>query len=85
MGLANDKIISQIENLLQGSVVIPSIQRDFVWMRPDVRDLFDSLYRGYPVGALLLWKTMRSPPSPNRNGWSFWTVTATGQLLQSIR
>ncbi len=62
MGLANEKIISQIENLLQGRVVIPSIQRDFVWMRPDVRDLFDSLYRGYPVGALLLWKTNLTVP-----------------------
>ncbi|MDT0439539.1 MULTISPECIES: GmrSD restriction endonuclease domain-containing protein [Streptomyces] len=62
MGLANQKIASQIEELLQGKVVIPSIQRDFVWMRPDVRDLFDSLYRGYPVGALLLWKTNLTVP-----------------------
>lgn len=43
-------------------VVIPAIQRDFVWLRPDVRDLFDSLYRGYPVGALLLWKTNLTVP-----------------------
>lgn len=62
MGLANEKIISQVEDLLLGRVVIPSIQRDFVWMRPDVRDLFDSLYRGYPVGALLLWKTSLAVP-----------------------
>ncbi|MGW2857105.1 DUF262 domain-containing protein, partial [Streptomyces sp. NPDC001215] len=62
MGLANEKIISQVEDLLNGKVVIPSIQRDFVWMRPDVRDLFDSLYRGYPVGALLLWKTNLTVP-----------------------
>lgn len=62
MGLANEKIITQVEDLLKGKIVIPSIQRDFVWMRPDVRDLFDSLYRGYPVGALLLWKTNRAVP-----------------------
>ncbi|MFD5235089.1 GmrSD restriction endonuclease domain-containing protein [Streptomyces tendae] len=62
MGLANEKIITQVEDLLKGRVVIPSIQRDFVWMRPDVRDLFDSLYRGYPVGALLLWKTNLAVP-----------------------
>lgn len=62
MGLANEQIISQVEDLLHGRVVIPSIQRDFVWMRPDVRDLFDSLYRGYPVGALLLWKTNLTVP-----------------------
>lgn len=62
MGLANESIIAKVEDLLLGRVVIPSIQRDFVWMRPDVRDLFDSLYRGYPVGALLLWKTELTVP-----------------------
>ncbi|MGW6289469.1 GmrSD restriction endonuclease domain-containing protein [Streptomyces sp. NPDC055107] len=62
MGLANEQIITQMEDLLNGRVVIPSIQRDFVWMRPDVRDLFDSLYRGFPVGALLLWKTNLGVP-----------------------
>lgn len=62
MGLANEEIISQVESLLGGRIVIPSIQRDFVWMRTDVRDLFDSLYRGYPVGALLLWRTNLEVP-----------------------
>jgi uncharacterized protein with ParB-like and HNH nuclease domain len=62
MGLANEKTISQVEDLLHGRVVIPSIQRDSVWMRPDGRDLFDSLYCGYPVGALLLWKTNLTVP-----------------------
>lgn len=57
MGLANEKVITHVEDLLAGRIVIPSIQRDYVWMRPDVRDLLDSLYKGYPVGALLLWKT----------------------------
>ncbi|MFJ8900377.1 DUF262 domain-containing protein [Streptomyces sp. NPDC102359] len=47
---------------MHGHIVIPSVHRDFVWMRPDVRDLFDSLYRGYPVGALLLWKTGPTMP-----------------------
>ncbi|MYS20848.1 hypothetical protein GA0115240_123662 [Streptomyces sp. DvalAA-14] len=62
MGLANEEIISQVDSLLAGRIVIPSIQRDFVWMRTDVRDLFDSLYRGYPVGALLLWRTNLEVP-----------------------
>jgi predicted nucleic acid-binding protein len=59
---SNEPIISPVEDLLQGKIVIPSIQRDFVWMRTDVRDLFDSLYRGYPVGALLLWQTNLHAP-----------------------
>ncbi|WP_333768912.1 GmrSD restriction endonuclease domain-containing protein [Streptomyces sp. IBSBF 2435] len=62
MGLANEEIISQVDSLLAGRIVVPSIQRDYVWMRTDVRDLFDSLYRGYPVGALLLWRTNLQVP-----------------------
>ncbi|MGH3873524.1 MAG: GmrSD restriction endonuclease domain-containing protein [Pseudonocardiaceae bacterium] len=34
---------------------VPTFQRQFVWGAKDVRDLFDSLYRGFPVGTLLLW------------------------------
>ena len=35
---------------------LPEIQRPFVWGNAKVRDLFDSMYRGYPVGYLLFWK-----------------------------
>lgn len=35
-------------------VVIPEIQRPFVWEAKKVRDLIDSLYRGYPVGYLIV-------------------------------
>lgn len=40
-----------------GEIGLPDIQRPFVWKNAKVRDLFDSMYRGYPVGYLLLWKT----------------------------
>ncbi|MET7297670.1 DUF262 domain-containing protein [Embleya sp. NPDC005575] len=62
MGLANENIISQVEDLLAGRIVIPSIQRDYVWKTPDIRDLLDSLYRGYPIGSVLLWKTRIQVP-----------------------
>ena len=39
-----------------GEIGLPDIQRPFVWKNSKVRDLFDSMYRGYPVGYLLLWK-----------------------------
>ena len=39
-----------------GHIGLPEIQRPFVWDRAQVRDLFDSLYRGYPTGHLLLWQ-----------------------------
>ena len=37
-------------------IAIPEIQRPFVWNSTQVRDLIDSLYRGYPVGFLITWK-----------------------------
>lgn len=36
--------------------VLPAIQREFVWGTDQVRALFDSLMRGYPIGAFLFWK-----------------------------
>src|SRR5215470_14283442 len=39
-----------------GDIGLPDIQRPFVWPNAKVRDLFDSMYRGYPVGYLLLWQ-----------------------------
>lgn len=39
-----------------GDIGLPDIQRPFVWKNSKVRDLFDSMYKGYPVGYLLLWR-----------------------------
>ncbi len=39
-----------------GEVAIPEIQRPFVWDSSKVRDLIDSLYKGYPIGYLIVWK-----------------------------
>lgn len=40
-----------------GKIGLPELQRPFVWPNVNVRDLFDSLHRGYPAGFLLFWKT----------------------------
>jgi hypothetical protein len=45
-------IISAID---QGTIGLPDIQRPFVWPSTKVRDLFDSMMKGYPVGYILLW------------------------------
>ncbi|MDR5659989.1 DUF262 domain-containing protein [Serpentinicella sp. ANB-PHB4] len=49
-----------IESILswirQEEVAIPEIQRPFVWDSTKVRDLIDSLYKGYPVGYLITWR-----------------------------
>jgi hypothetical protein len=39
----------------EGRLRIPPFQRGWKWRGEQVRDLFDSLYRGYPIGSLLLW------------------------------
>jgi len=62
MGQGTDSLISQVNALLSGSLVVPSIQRGYVWQRSQVPHLLDSLYRGYPVGALLIWRTTLEVP-----------------------
>ncbi|HVU60882.1 MAG TPA: DUF262 domain-containing protein [Mycobacteriales bacterium] len=42
--------------------MVPSIQRGYVWKRSQVPFLLDSLYRGYPIGALLIWRTNLDVP-----------------------
>src|SRR5690625_877071 len=39
------------------TLLLPEFQRGYVWTRDQVRGLFRSLYRGYPVGSLLTWET----------------------------
>lgn len=49
------KLIDDIEI---GDIALPDIQRPFVWYRniSKVRDLFDSIYKGFPIGYLLFWE-----------------------------
>ncbi len=46
------KLILDIEH---GDIGLPDIQRPFVWKPVKVRDLFDSMYKGFPVGYFLFW------------------------------
>src|SRR3954468_18385546 len=39
-----------------GEIAIPEIQRPFVWDATKVRNLLDSLYRGFPIGYLITWR-----------------------------
>ncbi|MEM1031214.1 MAG: DUF262 domain-containing protein [Myxococcota bacterium] len=45
-----------VEAVMAGRMRIPTFQRGLRWQREDVRRLFDSIVRGYPIGSLLLWK-----------------------------
>lgn len=48
-------LLNQIRNDEQ--LVLPDLQRDFVWSRDQIRLLMDSIMRGYPFGSLLFWQT----------------------------
>jgi hypothetical protein len=39
-----------------GQIAIPEVQRPFVWDTSKVRDLLDSLYKGYPIGYVITWQ-----------------------------
>jgi hypothetical protein len=57
MALENVPIRKIIERVLAGEIRIPAFQREYVWSPENVAFLMDSIYRGYPIGALLLWQT----------------------------
>lgn len=50
-------ISTLVADVDHGKIGLPDLQRPFVWPNFNVRNLFDSLYRGYPAGFLLFWDT----------------------------
>jgi uncharacterized protein with ParB-like and HNH nuclease domain len=52
---------SLIKFIELGEIGLPDIQRPFVWKNTKVRDLFASMYRGFPIGYLLFWQNASTP------------------------
>jgi hypothetical protein len=50
------KVRRLVDMVEAGDVQLPEMQRQYVWTAPKVRDLLDSLYRGYPSGVILTWE-----------------------------
>lgn len=46
-----------VNKVKRGELTLPEMQRRYVWPATRVRDLLDSLYRGYPSGTILVWET----------------------------
>ncbi len=57
-----EELVGMIE---RGELRLPEMQRRYVWRSPRVRDLLDSLYRGYPSGASCSGKLMKRYHSSN--------------------
>ena len=54
------ELVSQVQ---RGELTLPEMQRRYVWPATRVRDLLDSLYRGYPSGTILVWQTDEEMPT----------------------
>jgi hypothetical protein len=52
----NYSLAKLMDDIEMGEIGLPDIQRPFVWKNNKIRALFDSMYRGYPVGYLLFWE-----------------------------
>ena len=54
-----------VQMIGDGELQLPEMQRRYIWPATRVRDLLDSLYRGYPSGSILVWETQL--PAPTRD------------------
>lgn len=52
-----------VDMITRGELRLPELQRRYVWPANRVRDLLDSLYRGYPSGTILVWETDQEVPT----------------------
>jgi hypothetical protein len=55
-------IVRHVDDATLGTLNVPEFQRKYVWRPSKVADLVDSLWRGYPIGTLLLWESSYDQP-----------------------
>ena len=51
------KVDDLVSGVLKGRIGLPDLQRPFVWTDNKVRDLFDSMMKGYPIGYVMIWES----------------------------
>jgi len=49
-----------IDRIVAGKIRVPRFQRPFVWKQADLHALLDSVFRGFPIGSILVWDTEKS-------------------------
>ncbi len=57
--MGNQSIVSAVNMIIDDDLVLPALQRDFVWKPEQIENLFDSLLRGYPIGNFLYWEIQK--------------------------
>lgn len=74
--------VEELVGMIQrGELRLPEMQRRYVWRATRVRDLLDSLYRGYPSGAILIWETDEAVPLQDFAVGQDQSPYKTGRLL----
>jgi hypothetical protein len=63
MSKTDIRVADLVGMIERGELRLPEMQRRYVWQATRVRDLLDSLYRGYPSGGILVWETDEQQPS----------------------
>ena len=51
------KVGDLVKDVRNGRIGLPDLQRPFVWRDNKVRELFDSMLKGYPIGYIMLWES----------------------------
>lgn len=89
------RLVNWIESINKGNIQVPKFQRDYVWDLNAIKDLFDSIRLGYPIGSILLWKPESESfdrtkemggfllPSPNDSS-KYWYILDGYQRLSTL-
>jgi hypothetical protein len=70
-----------VDRVYRGELALPEMQRRYVWPATRVRDLLDSLYRGYPSGTILVWESQDEIETKELAVKSTKTPTTSTKLL----
>src|SRR3989338_1320956 len=81
MAQTNIKVSELVNKVQRGELTLPEMQRRYVWPATRVRDLLDSLYRGYPSGTILVWETDEEMPTRELAVRATRTPTTSQKLL----
>lgn len=73
-----------INEIVKGNIKIPQFQRNFVWTKEKSAKLLDSIFRGYPIGTFILWKTKESLRSIRNLGSVALPPTPHGDYIQYV-
>ena len=55
------KVETLLKDIENKDLALPEFQRDFVWKEEDIKKYIQSIYKKYPTGSLLIWKTLNPP------------------------